>query len=74
MDELLPRLLAFPPHPPPPKQLSDSQYDEAIRNQITTIGKIADKNLLLQTSGGENALDVSSATHTYTMVRLLMTI
>lgn len=63
MDDLLPKLLAFPPHPPPQTPLSDFQYDEGIRNQISTVGKIPEKNLLPQTSGGENALDVSFYIH-----------
>jgi COP9 signalosome complex subunit 3 len=59
MDELLPKLLAFPPHPPPKTPISDAQYDEGIKSQISAVSKISDKHLLQQTSGGENVLDVS---------------
>jgi len=60
MDELLPKLLSFPPHPPPPKPISDHQYDERIKEQIDTCKRISDTKLLQQTSGGEQVLDVSS--------------
>jgi COP9 signalosome complex subunit 3 len=59
MDDLLPKLLAFPPQPQPPTPLSDSRYDEAIKDQIVALAKIADKALLQQTAKGESALDVS---------------
>jgi len=61
MDDLLPKLLSFPPHPPPKVPLSDASYDEGIKAQIATVGKISEGKLLQQTSGGENALDVSPA-------------
>jgi COP9 signalosome complex subunit 3 len=59
MDDLLPKLLTFPPHPPPQNPLSDSSYEDGIKSQISALRKIADKNLLLNTSGGESPLDVS---------------
>jgi len=59
MDELLPKFLAFPPHPPPANPLSDEKYDEGIKAQIEAIKKTTDAKLLQQTSSGENALDVS---------------
>ncbi len=59
MDDLLPKLLTFPPHPPPQTPLSDSSYEEGVKHQIQAVGKIPEKNLVLQTSGGESALDVS---------------
>jgi COP9 signalosome complex subunit 3 len=59
MDDLLSKLLAFPPHPPPHTSLTDSAYDEGIRAQIKTVEKIAERDLLLQTSGGESPLNVS---------------
>ncbi|KAF4625807.1 hypothetical protein G7Y89_g12357 [Cudoniella acicularis] len=58
MDDLLPKLLSFPPHPPPPNGISDLQYDEGIKTQISTIKNIPDSKLLQQTSGGENVLDI----------------
>jgi COP9 signalosome complex subunit 3 len=60
MDELLPHLLAFPPHPAPQTLLSDSSYDEGIKAQISAVRKIPDKNLLEETSGGESPLNVSA--------------
>lgn len=59
MDDLLPQLLAFPPHPAPQTPLSDSSYDEGIKLQIAGCRQISDKNLLQLTSGGESPLDVS---------------
>ncbi|KAH8685727.1 hypothetical protein BGZ60DRAFT_99862 [Tricladium varicosporioides] len=58
MDDLLPKLLSFPPHPPPPNGISDQQYEEGITTQISAIRNIADHRLLQQTSGGENVLDI----------------
>ncbi|KAL3424639.1 COP9 signalosome complex subunit 3 [Phlyctema vagabunda] len=58
MDELLPQMLAFPPHPPPLKPLSDDKYDEAIRSQVTLLSKCSEKDLLGKTSGGEDTLEV----------------
>ncbi len=31
-DSLLPQLLSFPPHPPPPVPLVDAAYDKEIKN------------------------------------------
>jgi COP9 signalosome complex subunit 3 len=58
MDDVLPKLLTFPPHPPPQPPLSDSSYDEGIKAQISAVRKIAEKSFLQQTSGGEGPLDV----------------
>jgi COP9 signalosome complex subunit 3 len=60
MDDLLPKLLDFPPRPSPQAPFSDSQYDEGIKHQINVLGKLSEKNLLQHTSKGESALDVSS--------------
>lgn len=59
MDDLLPKLLTFPPHPPPHSPLSDASYDEGIKAQISVVRKLSEKNLLQHTSGGESSLDVS---------------
>ncbi|KAE9377921.1 hypothetical protein N431DRAFT_399116 [Stipitochalara longipes BDJ] len=58
MDNLLPNLLSFPPHPPPPNPMSDHAYEQGIREQIEFVRKLADNKLLQHTSGGENVLDV----------------
>lgn len=61
MDELLPKLLAFPPHPPPPTPLSDSQYDAGIKSHIAALERISEKSLVQSTPSGATALDVSIA-------------
>lgn len=58
MDDILSKLLSFPPHPPPITPLSDQQYDEGIREQIEAVKRISDAKLLQETSGGEHVLDV----------------
>ncbi|RDW91346.1 hypothetical protein BP5796_02511 [Coleophoma crateriformis] len=59
MDDLLPRMLSFPPHPPPPKPLSDEKYDEGIKAQIAFMQqKATTKHILDLTSGGESTLNV----------------
>ncbi len=63
MDDLLPKLLSFPPHPPPQVPLSDQQYDEGIKEQIEVVKRIPDSKLMQQTSGGEHILDVSLSTY-----------
>lgn len=60
MDDLLPKLLVFPPHPPPAIPLSDAQYEDGIKSQINYVSRLSDKQLMAQTSGGEGPLDVSS--------------
>jgi hypothetical protein len=67
MDDLLPKLLAFPPHPPPLKPISDHQYDEGIREQIDMCKKISESKFLQQTSGGEQVMDVSTTAPIYKM-------
>ncbi|KAH7356587.1 hypothetical protein BKA65DRAFT_495016 [Rhexocercosporidium sp. MPI-PUGE-AT-0058] len=58
MDDLLSKLLSFPPHPPPHVPLSDQQYDDGIKEQIEVMKKIGETKLLQHTSGGENMLEV----------------
>ncbi|TVY21716.1 COP9 signalosome complex subunit 3 [Lachnellula arida] len=57
MDDLLPKLLSFPQHPPPTTPLTDTQYDEGIRAQITAVKSLSDSKLLVHTSSGESVLD-----------------
>jgi COP9 signalosome complex subunit 3 len=59
MDEILPKLLAFPPQPQPQSPLPDAAYDKAIKQHISALGKIPEKVLIQPTSSGEHALDVS---------------
>tara|TARA_R110002060_G_scaffold66675_1_gene75450 strand:+ start:336 stop:512 length:177 start_codon:yes stop_codon:yes gene_type:complete len=58
MDDLLSKILSFPPHPPPHVPLSDQQYDDGIKDQIEIVKKISGQKMLQQTSGGENMLEV----------------
>ncbi|RAL64371.1 hypothetical protein DID88_001847 [Monilinia fructigena] len=58
MDNILPSILSFPPHPAPLVPLSDSQYDAGIKSQIETLKKTPEKILLQSTTGGESPLDV----------------
>jgi COP9 signalosome complex subunit 3 len=63
MDDLLPVLLSFPPHPALPNQASDQQYDEGIKAQIEAVRKVSGRNLLQVTSSGEHILNVSNELH-----------
>jgi COP9 signalosome complex subunit 3 len=63
MDDLLPVLLSFPPHPPLPHPVSDQQYDEGIKSQIEGVKKVSTRNLLQVTSSGEHILNVSDRNH-----------
>jgi COP9 signalosome complex subunit 3 len=63
MDDLLPVLLSFPPHPPLPHPVSDQQYDEGIRSQIESVKRVPPRNLLQVTSSGEHILNVSNRNH-----------
>lgn len=58
MDDILPKLLVFPPHPPPLTPLSDSAYDEGIKAQIASVKSISENKLVQKTSSGENVLEV----------------
>lgn len=60
MDNLLPRILSFPPHPAPLVPLSDSQYDAGITSQIETLKKTSGRIFLQSTANGESPLDVSN--------------
>ncbi|TAQ90685.1 hypothetical protein B7494_g1014 [Chlorociboria aeruginascens] len=73
MDDILPKLLSFPPHPPPLNPISDQRYDEEIKRHIEAVKKIPEKSLLLKTSGGESPLTVinpSLNTVPYTFILL----
>jgi len=59
MDDILPKLLHFPPHPPPQNPLSDGHYDESIRHHIQLVSSLPEKSFLQPMAGEESALDVS---------------
>ena len=60
MDSLLPQLLAFPPHPPPPKPLTDAEYDKQIKSLIQVLGTVPASKLVSGVPGGGDLLDVIS--------------
>ncbi|TVY49578.1 COP9 signalosome complex subunit [Lachnellula occidentalis] len=73
MDDLLPKLLSFPQHPPPTTPLTDTQYDESIRAQITAVKSIPDSKLLTHTSSGESVLEfinpaINTVPYTFTLL------
>ncbi|KAI9740935.1 MAG: hypothetical protein M1818_004541 [Claussenomyces sp. TS43310] len=60
MDNLMERILSFPPHPSPSQPLSDQQYDEGIRTQIEMLSKVDERRLKQPTSSGEHILEIIS--------------
>ena len=58
MDDLLPKLLSFPPHPPPAQKLSDVDYDKNIRDLIEILNKVPANRLTGGVKGGGDLLDV----------------
>ncbi|KAL9073850.1 MAG: hypothetical protein Q9161_002682 [Pseudevernia consocians] len=58
MDELLPQLLSFPPHPEPTKSLSDSEYDKHIKNLVHHINTVPASKLTSGVPGGGDLLDI----------------
>lgn len=63
MDELLPQLLSFPPHPPPPKPLSEVAYGTGARDLCTLLSKTPANILTAGVSGGGDLLEVMSPSH-----------
>lgn len=60
MEELIPKLLTFPPVPTPAEPLSDSQYDQSIRAISQLLTSIPPAQLISGLSTGEDIFDVSS--------------
>ena len=58
MDDLLPKLLSFPPHPPPPQKIADSTYNKNIRDLIELLNKVSASKLTGGVKGGDDLLDV----------------
>lgn len=58
MEQLLQRIISFPPHPPPIVPLPDPTYDTGIKDQIAFVRATSKKSLLQKTSGGEELIDV----------------
>jgi len=63
MDDLLPLLLSFPPHPPPPHPLSDDEYDRQIRGLLQVLNQTPGNRLTGKIAGGGDLLDVSLPEH-----------
>ncbi|KAL8965695.1 MAG: hypothetical protein Q9197_006380 [Variospora fuerteventurae] len=58
MEYLLPQLLSFPPHPPPPLPLSDQVYDKEIRTLRLVLNEIPANALTGGVPNGGDLLDI----------------
>ena len=58
MDQLLPQLLSFPPHPPPTQKLYDQEYDRHILSLVKLLNETSASKLVKGVSGGGDLLDV----------------
>ena len=74
MDDLLPKLLSFPPHPPPPQKLSDNDYDRNIRDLIEQLNKVSASKLTAGVKGGGDLLDVHDLHDLHKDISLMSTI
>jgi COP9 signalosome complex subunit 3 len=58
MNELLPRLLSFPPYPPTPQPILDVSYDAHIRDLLSVLNGTPASLLRGVVSGGDALLSV----------------
>jgi len=58
MDDILQRVLSFPPNPPPAVPLSDKDYDKQVRAVVQVLNATSGKKLTGGVSTGEDLLDV----------------
>ncbi|KAL8798856.1 MAG: hypothetical protein Q9182_006334 [Xanthomendoza sp. 2 TL-2023] len=58
MDPLLPQLLSFPPHPPPPVPLVDAAYDKEIKNLRKLLNDLPASALTAGVANGGDLLDI----------------
>ncbi|KAI9878808.1 MAG: hypothetical protein M1830_010492 [Pleopsidium flavum] len=58
MDDLLPLLLSFPPHPPPAHPLSNEEYDRQIRTLLQVLNQTPGSRLIGKIAGGGDLLDI----------------
>ena len=58
MDDLLPLLLSFPPHPPPKPPLSNEEYDRQIRTLLQILNQTPASRLTGKLAGGGDLLEV----------------
>lgn len=61
MDQVLPPLLAFPPHPPPVTPLPDSEYDKQIKSLVQHLNVLSANKLTAVVPGEGNLLDVCTS-------------
>ena len=59
MDELLPQLLSFPPHPQPAQKILDVDYDRQIKALVKLLNGTNAGKLIKGVPGGGDLLDVS---------------
>ncbi|MCJ1389811.1 hypothetical protein MMC18_002668 [Xylographa bjoerkii] len=61
MDDLLPQLLSFPPHPPPLQKLSDYEYHRQIKALAHLLHDTSASKLVKGVAGGGDLLDVRAS-------------
>ena len=58
METILPKLVSFPPHPPPLDPLSDAEYDKQIKALVHTLNNLSGSKLTSGVKGGGDILEV----------------
>ncbi|MCJ1251285.1 hypothetical protein MMC30_008516 [Trapelia coarctata] len=58
MDDLLPQLLSFPPHPAPAQKLSDSDYEKRVKSIVKLLNGTSASQLVRGVGGGGDLLDI----------------
>ncbi|KAL8710885.1 MAG: hypothetical protein Q9220_004690 [cf. Caloplaca sp. 1 TL-2023] len=58
IETLLPFLLAFPPHPPPPIPIADAQYDKEVKNLRKFLNETPANQLTSAVPNGGDLLDI----------------
>ncbi|MCJ1397889.1 hypothetical protein MMC11_001085 [Xylographa trunciseda] len=58
MDDLLPQLLSFPPHPPPLQKLSSHEYNRLIKALVQLLHQTMPSQLVKGVAGGGDLLDI----------------
>lgn len=60
MESILPQLLSFPPHPPPPQPLTEGEYEKQIKSLLRVLNATSASKLRNGVTTGDDLLDVSS--------------